>query len=241
MGFPHHDATRTGRGGSIIVRGGERQVSRTHMTSCETSAVREANGKVTYLPPRSDGVKAMRAWRKPKRYESPEDLQQALAAYLDSLQATDGSWAKPPTLSGAGLFLGFNSRSWHEPYAKDVAFKPTIDWLKLFIETWREEQVIMPSKGVYAQGLMFLMNRLDALAVAERTTDVSHGEQLETPGDVKLMLDSLWRRSGNNDVVGEDRTRSAKAEIDKLARMTPHERLIWHKTKQIEVEAELGN
>ena len=192
----------------------------------------EPEGVVEYLSPISDGSKAMRAWRKPKRYENPDDLQRTLTAYLDSLQSPDGSWIKPPTLSGAGIFLGFNSKSWHEPYSKDTAFKPTIDWLKFFIEAWREEQVLMPSKGVYPQGLMFLMNRLDAAEAAEKARNITPCDaQADTPLEVRALIDGLWRKPRDENGVEDE------AELDRLSRMTPHEKLIWHKTKQIEAEA----
>ena len=202
-------------------------------------ASRNPSGAIEYLPAISEGGNALRSWRKPKRYETPEDLQQALSAYLDSLQGSDGAWIKPPTLSRAGLFLGSNSKSWHEPYAKHDEFKPTIDWLKFFIEAWRGKQVIMPSKGVYAQGLMFLMDCLDALAAAERGTDSGQENNANTRHEVKLMLDSLWRSTEGDDPDEGERARRARVEIDKLARMTPHERMTWHKAKQIEAEEEI--
>lgn len=202
----------------------------------------EQKGAVEYLSPISDGCKAMRAWRKPKKYKTPDDLQRALAAYLDSLQDPDGLWIKPPTLSGAGIFLGFNSKSWHEPYSKDAAFKPTIDWLKFFVEAWREEQVLMPSKGVYPQGLMFLMNRLDAAEAAENARNATPAEaEVDTPSEVTALIEGLWRKSDDGHAIEASRTAEAKSELDKLSRMTPHEKLIWHKAKQVEAEAAIDD
>ena len=175
---------------------------------------------------------------RPRRYDSPEALRRGIISYLESLQANDGSWIKPPTLSGAGVYLGFTSRCWHQRYSKQEAFKPLIDWLKFFVEAWREEQVVMPAKGVHAQGLMFLMNRLDAAERARSLTADQSGA--DRPADAKALIDQTWRNAEDDaDEIKESAVTRATAEIEKLARMTPHERLIWHKAKQIEIEMAL--
>ncbi len=144
------------------------------------------------LPPnRYDPAKYFRKRTGPApQYETAAALEAAITNYIESLQNDDASWNRPPTLSGAGLELGFSSPSWYERYAAKEETRDVIQRFRMFCRSWLEQQALVPSKGVHANGTMFMLNRLWS------KEDMAGGDQPDgspqgTPENVKRVLTGL--------------------------------------------------
>lgn len=85
---------------------------------------------------------------RPPEYETPEQLAEAIAKYLeyeDSLKRPDsysGAGKGVYTLSGCALFLGFSSRgALHDYEKRSPLFSNVIGAFRLFMTHWNEQKM----------------------------------------------------------------------------------------------------
>lgn len=76
---------------------------------------------------------------RPRKYDSEEELEEAIAKYFESL--TDHEVPHPPTMAGLAYALGFASRQSLYDSEKDERFSYTIKRARLLIEGWYEERM----------------------------------------------------------------------------------------------------
>jgi hypothetical protein len=73
---------------------------------------------------------------RPRKWDNPDEMQEAIDAYFASLN--DGETAKPPTVAGLAIALGFCDRQSLQDYAKDERFSFPIKAARHKIEAWHE-------------------------------------------------------------------------------------------------------
>ena len=81
-----------------------------------------------------------------KKYQTDEDLQQAINDYLESNKEN-------PTITGLALHLGFESRQSFYDYEKNKEHSYTIKRARLHIENFYEKHLI----GQYTSGPIFAL------------------------------------------------------------------------------------
>lgn len=84
---------------------------------------------------------------RPLKYETPEELEDAICAYFDDLRPD-----QPPTISGLALYLGFEDRHSIYDYKERPDFSHIIKRAVLFMESYAEEQLL---RGTSATGAIF--------------------------------------------------------------------------------------
>ena len=87
-----------------------------------------------------------------KSYKTPKAFEKAVDAYFKSLMNEDGSYKKPPTLSGLCLHLDI-SRDTFASYAKIDGYSDTARRARARVEAFLEECLVVREKGV--QGIIF--------------------------------------------------------------------------------------
>ena len=141
-------------------------------------------------------VKRAKRGRGNRLYQTKEELTDAIKEYFTSLVNEDGTYNRPPTWTGLGLFLGFSTKAWADKYRDHDEFRDVISQTRMMIDTWREEQAMLPSKGVYPAGIMFLMNREAEQARAyQEMKDVTPTIQDKRPKEAALLIDEVWSKA----------------------------------------------
>ena len=126
---------------------------------------------------------------RPSRYQNKKELIADVAAYLDSLQKSDGTYLAAPSMSGLGVWLGYASTSWH----RDAPCQDMIQHIKFFIKAWRENKIVLPHGGVNPAALMFLINRDDRIAAEQKQNEERPLALGDTrPDDVAAVIDDVW-------------------------------------------------
>jgi hypothetical protein len=135
---------------------------------------------------------------RPRRYENKEELIDAIQHYLDDIVNPDGSYNRPPTWTGLGLHLGFASKKWDDNYKDTEEFGEIISQTRLMIDTWRQEQAMVPGKGVNAGGVMFLINQQNAreaeLQEREAMKDITPDDEDTRPKEAGVLIDDVWSK-----------------------------------------------
>ena len=95
---------------------------------------------------------------RPPKFETPEQMQEAITEYFKSLM-DDGAklWLRPPTMAGLGLALGLSRQgllNYGNENKKDKGFVDTVTHARRIVESFNEE---MLHTGKNPSGTMFNM------------------------------------------------------------------------------------
>lgn len=173
-------------------------------SSKQVTAMNDRTPKLEVIPPKPktiadiyrQSVSVRRGIRgRPRLYQNKEELIDGIQRYFDDIINHDGTYNRPPTWGGLGLFLGFASKEWDTNYRNTDEFGEVIDQTRQAINTWRTEQAAVPSKGVNPAGVMFLMNREDAQAARyAELKDITPTEEDTRPKEAAALIDDVWRK-----------------------------------------------
>lgn len=89
---------------------------------------------------------------RPPKYKTPEELENVIDDYFDSLIGEDGEWVRPPTVTGLARRLNL-SRQGLLNYKKKDEFIDTIMHARARVEEFNEESLF--SAGKSTTGVMF--------------------------------------------------------------------------------------
>lgn len=90
---------------------------------------------------------------KPKKYETPELLEEAIAGYLAVCKAEE----RPVTFTGMALHLGFSDRASLYRYEKDPAYSDVVKRARALVERAYEER-LWSNRGQVAGAIFALKN-----------------------------------------------------------------------------------
>lgn len=125
-------------------------------------------------------------------YPTAEHLKAGINSYFEQLTDEDGKFRRPPSWLSLGMHLGFVSKSWDRHYKGTEEFGAIIEYTRNFIDHWRIEQLCVPSKGVYPQGLMFLITRDDNKEAVEGGA-LPTGED-KRPKEAQALIEEVWSK-----------------------------------------------
>lgn len=90
----------------------------------------------------------------PPKYSDPEEFQDKIDDYFDSIITRKGDWIKPPTVSGLAIHLGFvDRRSMYHYRDKDEFYAPVKRAIAM-IEMFHEERI---ANGKNVAGSIFAL------------------------------------------------------------------------------------
>lgn len=128
-------------------------------------------------------------------YRTKEELIDGIQSFFHSIVNPDGTYNRPPTMGGLGLHLGFASKMWPDKYVNNEEFADVIEHARQSIDVWRHEQTVVPTKGVYPAGLMFLIARNEEHALHyENMKDITPDTEVDRPKEAELLIDEVWSK-----------------------------------------------
>jgi len=111
----------------------------------------------------------MRAHGRPRIFDSPEDMEEAIDAYFLICEQQD----KPITLTGALLHMGIQSRSTLGDYEKREGFSAPVKRLRLAVEASYEERLSgrNPTGAIFALKNMGWSDRTEIENVTSKSQE----------------------------------------------------------------------
>ena len=104
---------------------------------------------------------------RPPKYHDPVQFERRCDEYFESIMNEDGTWRRPPTMSGLALFLGFMDRRSMYYYRDKDSFYEPVKRAMAMIEMYHEERL---ASGDRCVGNIFALKNMGWSDKTEHTS-----------------------------------------------------------------------